>query len=194
MLQYISTNFFPPDLQANLGDMELRDSISIRFLDYDWSFSMHVQEFSSPSTKSNSSVTFMQHQFAISKTHVVMVDEELTESKFTWSIPYQLLTMYEEKYREFQASNPEEYLRQYCSHHYNLRESLDIYRSYVRGESNYQGLTFRPSTYKKNLALQFIPINLHQHYSKFATRGFGQNAQASISITTFGAPAAHCLK
>ena len=57
----------------------------------------------------------------------------------------------------------------------------------------YQGLTFRPTTYKKDSVLRCIPINLHTQLMRVSEQQSFADAVTFENIT-FGAPAAHCFK
>jgi hypothetical protein len=66
-------------------------------------------------------------------------------------------------------------------------EISDVYRDY---DGSYEGLSFRPSTYKKDSTLRFIPINLHVQLMRIAySSSFA--AATVIDTITFGAPAAY---
>lgn len=81
------------------------------------------------------------------------------------------------------------------AHVQQLQNVVGIFRDY---RSEYQGLSFRPSTFKKDPVLQFIPINLHMQVMEATCVGLeslpDRNAQRMVfDHVTFGAPAAHLL-
>eukprot|EP01094_Clydonella_sp_ATCC50884_P018724 TRINITY_DN3515_c0_g2_i1.p1 TRINITY_DN3515_c0_g2~~TRINITY_DN3515_c0_g2_i1.p1 ORF type:complete len:1473 (-),score=252.58 TRINITY_DN3515_c0_g2_i1:1080-5219(-) len=72
----------------------------------------------------------------------------------------------------------------------NSEQVIDVFKDYC---GNYEGLTFRPSTYKKDPVLQWVAINLHVQKLVASNSKEMENPSTYI-ITTFGAPAAHLYK
>ena len=84
---------------------------------------------------------------------------------------------------------------QFRAHICRMEEVIPLFGCYG---SEYQSLTFRPSTFKKDPILQFVPINLHFHSTQMWTSGLESLGDAGASRRvhdqiSFGAPAAHLL-
>jgi len=74
--------------------------------------------------------------------------------------------------------------------HLQLLEGMhELYNDY-RG--TYRGLTFRPSTYKKDPFFQCVAINLHSQIMSVTIPD--RPISRTFEVTTFGAPAAHYYK
>lgn len=94
-----------------------------------------------------------------------------------------------------------------------MTESYNIYSQYVTNSGDYLGLSFRPSTYKKDAQLQFIAVNLQTQMTFIIPDKTSNNNNNNVKNdndnhfigqnnhfigqyfhVTFGAPAAHLYR
>lgn len=73
------------------------------------------------------------------------------------------------------------------SHLHRLKLRSKELRKTILNEENYHALSFRPSSYKMDPVLQFVPL-------KYASTHHSNFLNFSYYHTTFGAPAAHYYK
>ena len=75
-----------------------------------------------------------------------------------------------------------------------IDNAVTTYSKYVTFSGDYHGLSFRPSTYKLDPILQFIPVNLQYHNMIVSSDKTYDTITARFLHVTFGAPAAHIYR
>ena len=187
MLKNIA-RFLSSDMLVQIRGFE--DVASIHYLPYNWSL-RHPSAVSSNCCIVSRGLIRKAYTFAGGTTgEQIAVSEELTESKYAFSIPREvlriLIPMRNNEVAEIESSWQERALvgKQM---RYVVR-CTELYKLYGRGE--YDGLSFKPSTYKCDPSLAFVPTNLQVQTLAVLKSPSG----AVHEHVTFGAPAAHAHK
>lgn len=85
-------------------------------------------------------------------------------------------------------------LAQFQSH---LVEINRLKRKFADYQADYKGLTFRPSTFKNDVTLQFVAVNLHRQLTTVSVSDRSSTTLPQVflhDIITFGAPTDHLGK
>lgn|SRR3990167_1251288 len=167
----------------------------LKYTAYDWSFHYIIGENIDVLQKSLKLIT-QSFEFPTKTGETMIVIDNLQESLYCFSIPFQFLQIiYQKRKLEVQQLRNQNYnknlfdlLPEKEGHLHLIKTSYKELKKTILNEENYHALSFRPSSYKMDPVLQFVPLNMHQHITTVNLLNF------SYYHTTFGAPAAHYYK
>ena len=140
-----------------------------------------------------------EYVLLINQQHVYVRDS-LTESPYAFIVPFQLLSLWQAtrraRLKEFGKSMGKHSVLLHCyeklvNHLDMMTNATKLYNQYVTRSGDYHGLSFRPSTYKKDPMLQFVALNLQTQLTLISKDKSFENLIASYTHVTFGAPVAH---
>ena len=201
MVVFIRDQFLPPQQQQELAFLDDPNAVvSIRYDESEWEFKFPIAEKLNNSDNQVYSPTISKEYVLLINQHHVYVKDTLSESEFAFIVPYQLLSLWQvqrrQKLLELGKSMGNSPAKLQCyekmvQHIDMITQSICTYAHYYEQTGDYQGLTFRPSTYKKDKILQFVPINLQQQTMIVSNEPNYSTPLAIYSHVTVGAPSAH---